>query len=49
MYKFCPHCGKAFLEPDEPREVVLRTSQEKRLTWAQVKEWSDKGEASQHF
>lgn len=49
MYKFCPHCGKAFLEPDEPREIVLRTSQEKRLTWAQVKEWSDKGEASQHF
>lgn len=49
MYKFCPHCGKAFLEPDEPREIILRTSQEKRLIWEQVMEWSDRDEASQYL
>lgn len=49
MYKFCPHCGKAFVEPDEPREIILRTSLEKRLTWEQVMEWSDRDEASQYL
>lgn len=23
MYKYCPHCGKPFLEPDKPRTVGL--------------------------
>ena len=49
MYKFCPYCGKAFVEPDEPREIILRTSLEKRLTWEQVMEWSDRDEASQYL
>ena len=23
MYKYCPHCGKPFLEPDKPRTVGI--------------------------
>ena len=49
MYKFCPHCGKQFLEPDEPRTIGVVTQTKGFLSWAQIKEWSDNNEAAQHF
>lgn len=49
MYKFCPHCGKQFLEPDEPRTIGVVTQAKGFLSWAQIKEWSDNNEAAQHF
>ena len=41
MYKYCPHCGKPFLEPDKPRTVGLVSQVKEFITWAQIKEWSD--------
>ena len=49
MYKFCPHCGKPFVEPSEPRPLDLVTRAHSSITWAQVGEWSDRHEASKHF
>lgn len=49
MYKYCPHCGKPFLEPDKPRTVGLVSQVKEFITWAQIKEWSDLREASKHF
>lgn len=49
MYKFCPHCGKPFVEPSEPRSLDLVTRAHSSITWAQVGEWSDRHEASKHF
>ena len=49
MYKFCPHCGKPFVEVSEPRPLDLVTRAHSSTTWAQVGEWSDRHEASKHF
>lgn len=49
MYKFCPHCGKPFVELSEPRPLDLVTRAHSSITWAQVGEWSDRHEASKHF
>lgn len=49
MYKFCPHCGKPFVEPSEPRQLDLAACAHRSITWAQVGEWSDRHEASAHF
>ena len=49
MYKFCPHCGKSFVEPSEPRPLDLITRTHSPITWVQVGEWSDRHEASKHF
>ena len=49
MYKYCPHCGKPFLEPDKPRTVGIISQVKEFITWAQIKEWSDLREASKHF
>ena len=49
MYKYCPHCGKPFLEPDKPRTVGLVSQVKEFITWAQIKEWSDLREVSKHF
>lgn len=49
MYKFCPHCGKPFVEPSEPRQLDLATCAHSAITWAQVGEWSDRYKASAHF
>ena len=49
MYKYCPHCGKPFLEPDKPRTVGFVSQAKEFITWAQIKEWSDLREASKHF
>lgn len=49
MYKFCPHCGKPFVEPSEPRPLDLVIRARSSITWAQVGEWSDRHEASKHF
>ena len=49
MYKYCPHCGKPFLEPDKPRTVGIISPVKEFITWAQIKEWSDLREASKHF
>lgn len=49
MYKFCPHCGKPFVEPREPRPLDLVTRAHSSITWAQVGEWSNWHEASKHF
>lgn len=49
MYKYCPHCGKPFLEPAKPRTVGLVSQVKEFITWAQIKEWSDLREASKHF
>ena len=49
MYKYCPHCGKPFLEPDKLRTVGLVSQVKEFITWAQIKEWSDLREASKHF
>ena len=40
MYKYCPHCGKPFLEPDKPRTVGLVSQVKEFITWAQIKELS---------
>lgn len=34
MYKYCPHCGKPFLEPDKPRTVGLVSQVKEFITWA---------------
>lgn len=49
MYKYCPHCGKPFLEPDKPRTVGIISQVKEFITWTQIKEWSDLREASKHF
>ena len=49
MYKYCPHCGKPFLEPDKPRMVGFVSQAKEVISWAQIKEWSDLREASKHF
>lgn len=49
MYKYCPHCGKAFLEPTPPRAVACVSQALEFITWAQIKEWSQDGTAAQRF
>lgn len=49
MYKYCPHCGKAFLEPEPPRAVARVSQTLEFITWAQIKEWSQDDIAAQHF
>lgn len=49
MYKYCPHCGKPFLEPDKPHLVGIVSQVKGVISWAQIKEWSDLREASKHF
>ena len=49
MYKFCPHCGKAFIEVEVNRPLDLAACAHSTITWAQVGEWSDHHEASQYL
>lgn len=49
MYKFCPHCGKAFVEMTEPRSVPIVSQKKGFLTWEKVLELSNNGEASKFF
>ena len=48
-YKFCPHCGKPFIEMEAPRSVPFITQTTGSITWADVLEWSHNNEASKHF
>ena len=48
-YKFCPHCGKAFVEVEEPRTVPAILQKKEFITWEQVKALSVKDEASTLF
>lgn len=49
MYKFCPHCGKAFIEVAEPRSVPVVSQKKDFLTWEKVLELSNNDEASKFF
>ena len=49
MYKFCPHCGKAFIEMAEPRSVPVVSQKKGFLTWEKVLELSEHDEASKFF
>lgn len=49
MYKFCPHCGKAFIEMAEPRSVPVVSQKKDFLTWEKVLELSNNDEASKFF
>lgn len=48
MYKFCPHCGKPFVEP-EARTVSLISQVRSDFSWADVLRWQRDGTASQHL
>lgn len=48
MYKFCPHCGKPFVEP-ETRIVSLVSQVRSEFSWADVLCWREEGTLTQHL
>lgn len=49
MYKFCPHCGKAFIDMAEPRSVPVISQKKGFFTWEKAKELSNNNAASKFF